>query len=194
MLMGFDAPRRPSRHTDEPPWKTGLVALWNKEQQCPYPPPPEKKWNCNVFAGEGLSVVYGVSDFKRESGWMNSTMIADTLAKGHPMWQSIGLASDPAATALAVQAAKEARGVVAVAPGHVALILPRDSVYSPSLGRYVPCVAQFSQGSQAASWIGRPLSQSWKKDQLGSVTLYARQDSPRANFELGSCDDWTPSE
>jgi hypothetical protein len=161
--------------------------------------PVERKWACNIFVGKGVKVVYGVDDFGSNGGYLPADSIAVRLDRGaYAQWSAIGKMSDPATTASAVREAVKGHAVVAVWKsengdhGHVALILPRDSVYSGADKRYYPCAAQFSLGSESSSWIGRGLRFAFDKDKVARVLLYARSDKPDAAWKAEACLDWTP--
>lgn len=109
-------------------WNGSLAQLLNEFKACNPSSDDTSDTACNVFLARALVAVYKVKDFGTSGAYLNSTGVV-TYVKTHPdLWTLLGTLDG---TAQDQQALNEAQGyanlgkpVIAVKPGHVALIVP----------------------------------------------------------------------
>ena len=108
---------------------------------------------------------------------MSANRIADHVASG-PDWRSLGKVFD-ADNALCAQATVNAGyAVIAVMKGtkhgHVAVIIPGQSIDSATWKMPVPDSASFMLGKPETSYVGGPLSRAFGPDNAAKATFYYR--------------------
>ncbi len=128
---------------------------------------------CLQFVAQALERVYSVTDFKSGSEYLRPSQIVELVPESAD-WVEIGPGSDQETLATAQERANEGMAVIAVSPPHVALILPGQLTPSESWSLEVPNSASFCLKSPQRSYLGRGLSNAWKKTDSVDVKLYFR--------------------
>lgn len=144
--------------------------------------------NCNVFLPRALKRLFDIDAFTtNEIGhYLSANAIAKALVTDGD-WESLGTAEKEANRVAAQNAANSKRAVIAVwnntrikSPdglyhGHVALIIPGKAIET-GWGKNVPNTASFVMGVPDKSFIGKPMSQAFRKDSQSEVAFYAYKD------------------
>jgi hypothetical protein len=172
-----------------PGWDAALIKLLTEQDQvC-----QQSVVNCNIFVGRALRLVWGVKDFERPSPseFLTANAIADALPTS-THWRRLGVASNQSTARSAQDHANSNGAVLAIwknpkkaaddpkrhGHGHVALIVPSDSLFpSPKWGICVPSAASFVMNDLQSSFIGGPLSKAFGADIKDEVELWVRDQN-----------------
>jgi hypothetical protein len=163
------------------PWSPDLIKLLNEFKTCNPGSDDTSDTACNVFLARALNMVYRVKDFGTAGKYMNSTAVL-AYVRAHPeVWTSLGTldgtANDQQALDNAQGYANLGKPVIAVKPGHVALIVP-GTKQAGWAGLKVPCSAAFRIHDGSKAYVGCKLSFSWSAADRVGVGIYGRNTVP----------------
>jgi hypothetical protein len=155
-------------------WQADVEAMLHEFMTCQTP--IDDASPCNRFVGRALKRVYGIDDFNAGNGdFMNANQISVTV-KTSGKWTKLGDASTQNALNEAQGYANLKKAIIAVSTGsphgHVAIILPGSLTKSEHWGLNVPNSAAFRMDKPKESYIGKPLSLSWRLPK--GVEIYGR--------------------
>ena len=160
-------------------WKSDLEAVLAEFKACEAP--EDNMALCHNFLDKALETVYGVNAFYSEEKqrFLTGNEIVELLSQS-ANWEPLGNGSDTEALQNAQDQANAGKAVVAAysAPdgsGHIALIIPGSSSPSGKWQSSVPNAASFFMDDHARSFVGKPLSYSFKGEIRSEVFLYMRK-------------------
>lgn len=152
----------------------------NEVMQCDPADPGNDQSPCNTFAGKGLTLVYGYSDFKTATGYLDAKHIGTFVASSE-RWVDVGTVFDAANNACAQSLANTGRAVVAVQStttdlhGHIALVLPGTLTKSGTWNMPVANSASFFYEKPFKSYVNEPLSKSFSPANAAKAEFYYRK-------------------
>ncbi|MGF1611040.1 MAG: hypothetical protein ACFCUQ_16670 [Kiloniellales bacterium] len=136
---------------------------------------------CDRFISEVLDRIYGIADFRTgdgQGGYLGMSAVLSAVRYGGSGWVQLGHGGDQAAIEKAQDRANAGDAVLAALPtasgGHVALVLPGQTVPSSSWQRSAPNSASLFISNSKRSYIGKPLSFSFGGDDAAQVAFFAR--------------------
>jgi hypothetical protein len=127
---------------------------------------------CNRYVSRALREIYRIEDFKTKSGYMTTSELVVAL-RASSKWLQLGTADNDAILRLAQDEANTGRAVVALGPGHVALVIP-GPVRTTSWGSATPNSASLAHYASELAYVGQPLSRAFKKESRNAVSIHVR--------------------
>ena len=129
---------------------------------------------CNWFVGKALLEVWDYRGFMIKDRFMTTDELARKsagflISKG---WVEIGTAGEQSNLMQAEALASQGHAVVALKPGHIALVLPGGLALSPGWGVKVPMAAQLRIRNVESAFVGCRLSWSFSASDKDATSLF----------------------
>ena len=154
-------------------WEDSLASLLNEFQDCQAPVKNDDP--CYTVTARAAMAVYGIEDFKTESG--EAMGVEEMIATVKAGWSDLGQATQQEALNAAQQAANEGKAVVAVFEeppvGHAVVVLPGELAPSGKWAAQVPNSASFFLNNPGRSYVGKTLAYAFKDK--NQVRLYVKK-------------------
>lgn len=152
----------------------------NDLMKCDPADPGNDQSPCNTFAGKGIELVYGYSDFKTSTGYLDAKHIA-TFVASSDRWVDAGTVFDATNNVCAQSLANTGHAVVAVQMssadphGHIALVLPGALVKSGKWNMPVANSASFFIGQPLRGYVNDMLSNAFSPTNAAQAEFYYRK-------------------
>ncbi|MEM6767059.1 MAG: hypothetical protein AAF655_19130 [Bacteroidota bacterium] len=160
-------------------WQSDLETVVEEFKTCVAP--EDNLAQCHNYLDKALEAVYGVNAFysEQKQRFLTGNEIVEFL-QTNANWEPLGNGSDAQALQDAQDQANLGKAVVAAysdpaGAGHIALILPGKTSSSGKWQAKVPNAASLFMDNHARSFVGKPLSYSFKGEIRGEVLLYTRK-------------------
>ncbi|WP_339810822.1 hypothetical protein [uncultured Imperialibacter sp.] len=163
----------------------GQASNWQKEvetalyefQQCGGPLP--SNYPCNQFVAMALKKVYEIDDFTIGNSYLLANQIADYVSNNSDRWTKLGNADAQAVLNEAQGYANVGKAVIAVlknnsGSGHVAIILPGQTMTSGNWGLKCPNSASFFIDQPEKAYVSKHLGYAFPSNNKGSVEIWGR--------------------
>ncbi|MGB3251655.1 hypothetical protein [Buttiauxella gaviniae] len=139
----------------------------------------EDRSPCNTFASQGLSSIWGISDFGTDNNtFLSANQIWEKVNSSGSKWSSLGDVFDEDNNLCAQSLANSGWAVIAVMKGtnnghgHVALVIPGELQKVPSWGMLAANSASFLLDEPTKGYISKPLSFAFSKTKASEARFF----------------------